>query len=222
MPFISDDYDSWTKKDLKAECLKRGISCQGLRNKRELMGVLHSHHVNESWTKKELKAECGRRGLRSFSHLTKDCLIQLLNHGTYSGPPDDDAQAESDGEAEAKASDGDEEATAEVDVSWTKKGLKAECSRRGLRGFSNLTKGDLIQLLNHGTGALPNDTTSQTSNSCEAEDDEQTTSDGEEEAVYASWTKKKLLEECRRRDYRYFMYLTKAELIKLLNAGKVL
>lgn len=77
MPFN----DFWTKKDLRAECMKRGISCQRLRNKRDFIDALHSHYVDETWTKKELKAECRSRGLRNFSRLTKDALIQLLNTG---------------------------------------------------------------------------------------------------------------------------------------------
>jgi len=231
--------DSWTKKDLKNECMKRGISWQGLRNKNELIEALNSHHVDDSWTKKELKAECSRRGLRNFSNLTKEGLIQLLNHGTYSRLPggasqisnpydkDDDEQAipdgadetkAPDGADEAKVPDGEDEAKTQADASWTKKQLKAECRRRGLRGFSNLTKSELIQLLNHGTGAVTGGT-SHASTSHEADDDEKATSDGEDEEVDASWTKKELLEECRRRDLRLYMYLTKAELIKLLNTG---
>eukprot|EP00904_Undaria_pinnatifida_P010227 jgi/Undpi1/6334/HiC_scaffold_20.g08817.m1 len=131
--------DSWTKKQLYAECKHRGIAgCSGL-SKDGLIRTLNQGDATPSEnfsTKKgsrskdqtvlELRQECSRRGLRNFWKLKKAGLISLLkgmrkkeakkkySKETKEEKDDEEEQKEDGKEAEdQEAKDGGEEQVGE-------------------------------------------------------------------------------------------------------------
>ncbi|CAM9650349.1 unnamed protein product [Hapterophycus canaliculatus] len=134
--------ESWTNKELQAECKRRGIVGYSGLNKALLLQALNTGRVVSGngggggssrnfdlakMTVAELKEQCRRRGLRNFSRLRKDELIGLLRGGKES------------------PSGGTKHGGSKKVPEPTLEELRAECRKRGMTGFSNLKKADLLR-----------------------------------------------------------------------------
>ncbi|CAB1096770.1 unnamed protein product [Ectocarpus sp. CCAP 1310/34] len=73
---------TWTKKELQAECKRRGIAGYSRLNKASLLRALQTGNIQSKGPADlnvaELRKECRRRGLQDVSKLKKDELIRLL------------------------------------------------------------------------------------------------------------------------------------------------
>ncbi|CAM9703737.1 unnamed protein product [Ectocarpus sp. 8 AP-2014] len=141
--------ETWTKKELQAECKRRGIAGYSRLNKALLLRALQTGVIMtpsatgggggsstntqskgpDDLTVAELREECRRRGLQNVSKLKKDELIRLLKGECPKRPSS--SSGTTPGEAKPR------EATLEE--------LRAECRKRGMTGFSHLKKQELIR-----------------------------------------------------------------------------
>ncbi|CBJ31363.1 expressed unknown protein [Ectocarpus siliculosus] len=143
--------ETWTKKELQAECKRRGITGYSRLNKASLLRALQTGVVMTpsatgggggggsssstntqskgpaDLTVAELREECRRRGLQNVSKLKKDELIRLLKDNKKPSS----SSGNTPGEAKPR------EATLEE--------LRAECRKRGMTGYSHLKKQELIR-----------------------------------------------------------------------------
>ncbi|CAM9716829.1 unnamed protein product [Ectocarpus fasciculatus] len=146
--------ETWTKKELQAECKRRGIAGYSRLNKAALLRALQTAGVvmtssatgrggggsstntqskgPAELTVAELREECRRRGLQNVSKLKRDDLIRLLKGEC----PKRDNKKTSSSSTTTTGGAKPREATLEE--------LRAECRKRGMTGFSHLKKQELI------------------------------------------------------------------------------